>query len=353
MRKWSLNFIKTKRNAVVLFILLLSGCFTSYNTHGQDIQYSQFYANVLYLNPAFAGNLHATRGIFHQRVQWPSLDAKYVTSHFSVDTYFDDVNSGVGLMVFRDVQGFNNITTLETALQYAYEIHLSRRHTLRAGIQAGYVSRDLNYAALRFPDQYNTYGYMGPQTNQPKDAERISYLDFTSGAIFYTKNYWMGASYAHMNEPNQSFYDDQSRLPYKVDLTGGYRIDIQQKDKSKITNQGKDVYLTPTVHYKTQGKSDQFDMGLYLLYDYLIAGVWYRGIPLMKTYRFGLQNNESMVVLGGVKLFEQLSISYSYDFTVSKLAGYNTGGSHEINITYIHKREKTKFVGKKMPCPDF
>ena len=101
--------------------------FIAFFCPAQDIQYSQFYANVLYLNPAFAGNVHATRGVFHQRIQWPSLDAKYITSHVSVDTYFSEVNSGVGLMVYKDWQGSNTLSSVETALQYAYELHLSSK----------------------------------------------------------------------------------------------------------------------------------------------------------------------------------------------------------------------------------
>ena len=326
--------------------------FASEKSFAQDIQYSQFYANVLYLNPAFAGNSHATRGILHQRLQWPALDAKYITSHFSVDHYFEKVNSGVGLMVYKDWQGSNTIATTEVALQYAYELHLSSRHAFRAGFQGSYVSRFINYSILRFPDQYNENGYLGSDTKQPTNRDKISYPDFTTGGIFYSDNYWVGITYAHMNRPNQSFTGSSSRLPVKLDFTAGYRIDFSSKTKVRYQEQGKDVYLTPTAHYKVQGKSDQLDLGIYLLYDHLITGVWYRGIPLFKHYRKHLQNNESFVALIGWRI-NALSISYSYDITLSKLAPVNTGGSHEINVTYIFRKTKKNKVTKKIPCPDF
>src|SRR5690349_19985497 len=112
--------------------LLLSCIFISVDCNSQDIQYSQFYANVLYLNPAFAGNAHALRGIFHQRLQWPALDAKYITSHLSVDNYFTKANSGLGLMVYKDWQGSNTIASLEGALQYAYELNITPKYAFRA-----------------------------------------------------------------------------------------------------------------------------------------------------------------------------------------------------------------------------
>lgn len=353
MKKWSLNFTKMEKTLTngkkyfggILFFLV------TFVSPAQDIQYSQFYANVLYLNPAFAGNANALRGIFHQRLQWPALDAKYITSHVSVDTYFSDINSGVGLMIYKDWQGSNTLSSMETALQYAYELHLTRKHSFRAGLQVSYVSRFVDYSVLSFPDQYSQNGYLGPQTNQPTHLDNVRYVDFTSGGIFYSHNYWVGLAYAHMSQPNQSFLNEESRLPYKLDFTAGYRIDIEKKTTINELNQGRDIYLTPTVHYKSQGKSDQLDLGVYFLYDQLITGLWYRGLPLAKQYRSGLQNNESVVAIVGWKI-NRLSMSYSYDFTVSKLVRANTGGSHEINITYIYKPSKQHKPMRKIPCPD-
>jgi type IX secretion system PorP/SprF family membrane protein len=339
-----------RRNVVVVLkILFLLSCRLLY---AQDIQYSQFYANVLYLNPAFAGNAHAIRGIFHHRTQWPSLDARYITTHFSVDCYAPRANSGFGLIAYKDVQGASTIATTETALQYAYELHLSSRYSFRAGIQAGYVSRFINYSVLRFPDQYDANGYLGNATNQHHANDKISYLDFTSGGIFYSDKYWAGITYAHMNRPDQSFYGGESRLPVKLEYTGGYRFDFESKRDDKIST-GRDIYLTPTFHYKLQGKSDQLDLGVYFLYDRMITGLWYRGMPLIKQYNQRLHNNESFVVLIGFRI-NTLSISYSFDNTVSKLAPANTAGCHELNITYlVDFKNRKKKVMKKIPCPHF
>lgn len=335
--------------SIYLFLALYLG--NTLRAVGQDIQFSQFYSNVLYLNPAFAGNAHATRLILHQRIQWPALNAKYLTSSVSLDHYFNKINSGAGLMILKDWQGANNISSTEIAAQYAYELHLNDKYSFRAGVQANYVSRNINYAALTFPDQYNENGYIGP-TSQPFGATKKNYLDLTVGGIFYSDHFWTGISYAHFNEPNQSFLNEVSRLPYKIDITGGYRFDISSDDPSKM-EKGRDIYFTPTVHYKTQGKSDQLDLGVYGVYDHLIVGGWYRGLPLLKQYEPNLQNNESIVAQVGVRV-DKLSFCYSYDFTVSKLTPARTGGSHEFNVTYFFgKITKKPRPMKKIPCPDF
>jgi hypothetical protein len=83
-----------------------------------------------------------------------------------------------------------------------------------------------------------------------------------------------------------------------------------------------------------------------------MLGFWYRGIPV-KHYNKNLQNNESIICLMGWK-YKNVSMAYSYDFTISKLNLAKTGGSHEINITYVFNKTKSKKkITKKLPCPNF
>jgi len=336
-----------KRNSIFIFFF----CILSYCCLGQDIQFSQFYANPLYLNPAFAGSVHQSRAIFHQRLQWPALEAKYITSLLSLDYYFEKYNSGIGVMVYKDWQGGSRIATSEIDFQYSYELSINKYYSFRAGFQGSYVSRNVNYNVLTFPDQFTSKGYTGQNTNEPFDGQNKNYLDLSVGGILYSRNIWAGITYSHINQPNQSFYDNESLLPYKLTFIGGYKIVLVEDDGR--SDKVKEVSITPTFHYKLQGKSDQVDIGIYGLYHAIIGGLWYRGIPLFKKYNRHLQNNESFVILGGYK-YHNFSISYSYDFTVSKLVRAITGGSHELNLTYVFDwpKQKRRFR-KRLPCPHF
>jgi type IX secretion system PorP/SprF family membrane protein len=144
---------------VIFFVTVMHAMFPLI---AQDIQFSQFYASPLFLNPAFAGSAHNTRMSFHERIQWPGLEAKYLTSLFSFDTYFAKQKSGFGLMMLHDVQGSRILKSSEVALQYSYELPISNYFTVRAGLQAGIVSRNVNYAGMIFPDQLNSNGVAGP-----------------------------------------------------------------------------------------------------------------------------------------------------------------------------------------------
>ncbi len=79
-----------------LALTLLFGL-TIWVTQAQDPQFSQFYANPLYLNPAFAGGALAPRVMMNYRNQWPGLAANYVTTSFAVDHYFANANSIIAL----------------------------------------------------------------------------------------------------------------------------------------------------------------------------------------------------------------------------------------------------------------
>ncbi|MCR6637850.1 MAG: type IX secretion system membrane protein PorP/SprF [Sporocytophaga sp.] len=317
---------------------------------GQDIQFSQFYANTLYLNPAFAGSTHDLRGVLHQRLQWPKLEAKYITSMTSVDTYIKKTNGGVGLIIMKDWQGANTISSTDIALQYAQEVNFSSKFSMRFGLQGAYVSRHINYAQLTFPDQYTDGGFSSIPTSEDFGVNRKNFFDLSAGTVFYSDNLWLGISAHHINMPNQSFYNEVGRLPVKIGIVGGYKIELDGGESNNPNKTGR-YSLTPTFYYKMQGKSDQLDFGIYGMRDDLMLGFWYRGLPI-KRYDRNLQNNESMVVLLGYRI-KRLVISYSYDFTISKLNTARTGGSHELNLTYIYPLPLKKKIYKRLPCPKF
>lgn len=323
----------------------------------QDIQFSQFYQAQLYQNPAFAGAMHKDRAMFHQRLQWPSLQAKYITSLVSFDTYYKQYQSGYGMMIFYDQQGDGQISSMEISGQYAYELHINSQFSFRGGLQLGWNSRNIDYTRLTFPQQFDDSGFTGAANPYAGLKSRKTYFDIAAGGILYTTSYWIGVSAHHLNTPNQTFMDANADLPMKIALTGGYKFVIAN-EASGLANDNAitEISITPTAHYKLQGKSDQLDLGVYGHYKHYLAGGWYRGIPV-KQFNAKLNNHESIVLLLGYKTYS-MSLTYSYDFTVSTLSDADqgitgTGGSHELNITYIFGQKRWTKPTKRMPCPNF
>jgi type IX secretion system PorP/SprF family membrane protein len=350
------------KNALLLTLLLFSDGLLA-----QDIQYSQYYNVPMYQNPAFAGSAHATRVIMHQRLQWPSFVSnvnntagKYTTSLVSVDHFFANYNSGVGLMVQQDYQGRTNISSTEAHAIYAYELPVSRELSVRAGLDVGYVSRFTDYN-LSTPHQFDPKTFqIDPNTPNPYNFNnnyRKGYVDVSSGVLAYTKQWWAGLAASHLDVPNISpISSNPDRLPMKFALTGGYKIPLIHKKYMAYMEDETEVSLTPTFQYKSQGKSDQFDLGAYVRYSQIMFGAWYRGIPV-KHYKtpsgHKLQNNESIVAMVGTR-YQSISVAYSYDIVISRLGRYNPGGAHEINITWVHHKHRKKHKQlKRLPCPSF
>jgi type IX secretion system PorP/SprF family membrane protein len=323
----------------------------------QDVQFSQFYQVPLYQNPAFAGSTHHLRASAHQRMQWVGfgnsgiLSSLYTTSMTSVDYYFDKYNSGVGLTLMRDIQGASTVSSYEIQGMYSYELHLNKKYSFRSGLQLGYVQRGIDYSKLEFPQYFNdNTGFNG--TYEPGGVYK-GFVDVGAGGLFYSDKMWIGITGNHLNTPNQTWISGVSTVPVKFALTGGYKIFLLHKKYMAYTEDEKEISITPTFHYKSQGKSDQLDFGLYGVYDQALIGLWYRGLPVVKEYDPGkVQNNEAIIMMLGWRV-NGWTFMYSYDFTVSKLATAKSGGSHEFNLTYVHKSKKKYKPMRRLPCPSF
>lgn len=336
----------------ILFLTIKSCILFVLPIAAQEIQFSQYYNLIQYQNPAFVGSSYAWRGILHNRIQWPGIDSRYISTVLSVDYNFSKYNSGLGAMIIHDDQGASAVKSIKTNLQYAYLLHLTKNVFLRSGMNVGFTRRTLNNAALYYPDQFTGSGFSNTD-NVPKLNK--SYVDLTAGLLLFTDRAWFGISAAHLNQPNSSFIGSIERIPIKYDFLAGYKITLKSLATMRYLEKEDDDLWTlyPTVLYKWQGKSDQLDVGLYSIYKVLKLGVWYRGIPI-KNYNKELANNESIIALAGFKI-ENFSMTYSYDFVISKLGPYARGG-HEINVTILYPKRKNfkqKFKYRRLPCPDF
>jgi len=286
----------------------------------------------------------------HQRVQWPSLDAKYITSYIGYDRYYAKQKSGLGFYLMHDIQGSDHVSSTQFQVQYSYEVYLTRDIVFVPALQAGVSSISVDYSKLLFPSQVSENGILNSDNGLNKEYRYNA--DVSTGFLTYGKKWWVGYSAHHLNKPNQTFLDGESYLPVKHTLIAGYKIDLIQDNGGNFTGHIKEYSIYPVMNYKHQGESDQLDLGAYVRLDHLLAAMWYRGIPV-KKYKTDLQNSESVVALLGWQ-YKKISFTYSYDFVVSRLTQAGPNGAHELNITYTNDRFfNNKKVMKRTPCPKF
>jgi len=335
-----------------LLIVIVGICLAT-ALHAQDPQFSQFYNAPLYLNPGFTGITPQQRVVLNHRLQWPNLPQAYSTYAVSYEMFIGEIKSGVGLMITTDLQGSSGWRTSNAGLLYSYKLRINQDWVVSPGIIFGYGQQSVG-DNLILGDELDT----GVDTSDP-DINRLgteNYFDVGSGLVLYNRQLWFGFSAYHINRPNQSVLGGESRLPMKINVHAGMRIPLKQGLKTS----GNVDYLTPSFVYRHQGPFQQLDVGLQYHIDPVAIGVWYRGIPVPRSFK--MENEE---VSGNLQdalafilslRFGNFQFGYSYDFTISDL-GTSTGGAHEISIIYefVAKpfRRGVKKKYRQLPCPTF
>lgn len=314
----------------------------------QDPHFTQFYANPIYINPAFAGSARCPRINMNYRNQWPALAKTYITYSASYDQHVDLLSGGLGINILNDKAGEGTLSTTNISAMYAYQLNIARDFSVRLGLQGTYVQKKLDWDKLTFGDMIDPrYGYIYA-TQEQRPNESRSFADFSAGILAYTSTIYGGVAVHHLTEPDEAFIvEGSSALPRKITAHFGAMIPVGNSGSYKFAyNRDDGTYISPNVIYQQQVSFNYLNIGAYILHAPLIGGLWYRG-----NLDDGLKS-ESVIALIGIQkgLFK---FGYSYDVTISKLTNNSTAGSHEISfgLQFECKPKKKRF--RTISCPSF
>ena len=330
--------------------IVVSAVMLSLPVWAQDIQYSQFYAAPLYLNPALTGSEENTRIGINYRNQWPGLEHSFNAYSAYYDHFIEGRNSGVGIIINGSKESLAQINNIEIGALYSYRLRLGEHQFVNFGGQLSYVSRNSLFEDLVFGSQIDVdRGIVDGQAPYlPVEDSQNRYADLGLGMLWNSKNLWLGASVHHLTRPNLSnIFEENNRLSIKYGLHGGVRLDLAGgfiNDYFNNTLQERAVFFA--FNYKNQDPFHQLDVGGQIFFEPLILGFWYRGLPL----KYNFTNNESVIALVGFALQSGLDVGYSFDVTVSKLGLRNSGGAHELSVRYsFYKGNPYKREFKLLP----
>ena len=321
----------TTMKRILLLLAILTGVL-SMDLQAQDPAFSQFYANQLYLNPALAGSARCPRVILNYRNQWPGLTSNYVTYSASYDQYVDAISGGIGLQAYHDRAGSAVIQTNHISGMYAYQLAIDRNISIKAGFQATYYQKAIDWSQLTFGDMIDArYGFIYNTMETPIEAP-VNKLDFSAGFLAFTQTLYFGFAAHHLTEPDESFFKNtESKLPRKYTAHGGALIPLNKENPE-------DGSISPNIIYQRQGEFDQLNLGLYVNKGPITGGVWYRW-------------NDALIFLVGLYT-EAFRFGYSYDVTTSPLST-QTLGSHEISVTMMFPCRQKRRKFRMMKCPQF
>lgn len=334
--------MRTKKCLVVFMMLMVAWSIGK----AQDPEFSQYYANPLYLNPAYAGSTECGRLGLNYRNQYPSLSNAYVTYNVSYDQSMPKISSGFGFLIMSDAQGDGGLIRTSAAAFYSYNLKVSKAVNIRFGAKGAYYQEKLNWNKFTFASQIDpTTGNINPDSGEPPPPkDNISVVDFSAGLVMnYTDKFFAGVAVDHLTQPSLSFYnDDNSKLPMKITVNGGVLINATSGGLGNAY--GGDLIIQPNVLYMQQENFHQLSAGLYINKYPFVVGTW---------FRHNFQNPDAVVALFGIT-YNNLRIGYSYDFTVSQI-GDKAGGAHEISFAWdfcLYKESARKHI-KAIKSPSF
>jgi len=270
----------------------------------QDAQYTQYMYNMNILNPAYAGLNEGTINIsLLGRTQWINVPGAPQTATLSIHSPITS-RMGLGLSVLADKIGPINEQFIFA--DYSYTIPVGYYDNLSFGVKAGVsifnglltelqtvISEDINF----------NENILNAKPN------------FGFGLFYYSDTYYVGFSVPNLLktrylEKKGGIITDVSRKAH-VFLTGGYVFDINYNWKFKPS------FMTKTAF----GAPFSMDLSANFLYN--------ETLEVGTSYRFG----DSISVIMGAKVTENLRVGYSYDFAISDIRRF-TSGSHELILLF-------------------
>lgn len=387
---------------ILLFFYQQTGLFS------QDPYFSQFFANRIYLNPAYAGFDPGGAVTLNYREQWLGIPAAepgrlsggFRTFSSTVDLQspcfllLDHANMGFSLGAFRDEAGSAPLSNQGFSLAVSHERNLIKegvrgklqRLDLRIGAQ-------LQYNQQQFDSDYLIYSsQLDPVIGLSADpfAYRLRsalYPNMNIGLLLrgnlqrnrdQSSLFTIGVQMANVNQPEVSLFEPSTlaHIPRRLTVHGGFTARIP-----RYWGTVSPIYVSPQFRWDSQlgARLNVQTTGFYLFSKGFYNGVFIQynfpnnpappGLPNLGG--FLTRNTTTLILNAGIDLRSVLDngkpwrkretgtlLGLTYDVNLSGLTQQNTLGVVEISlISRFGKQEKKscadigRFELYKGDCP--
>ncbi|MDT8308991.1 MAG: PorP/SprF family type IX secretion system membrane protein, partial [Bacteroidales bacterium] len=313
----------------------------------QDIHFSQFNTNPVYLNPAQAGFYFARfRATANHRSQWRAVTVPFNSFIGGVDfKVFNDKYSrniiGAGVMAYYDQAGDSKFGTSSGALALSYIRSLSQfnNNYLSFGMKASYNDRSYDYTALMFDNQFNGKTYDPSIHNGESLLYRgFNYFDLSAGVHWFMKpssdlSFNAGFALSHLNTPEQSFLDNSEvKLDRKLVVYGNAEISTSNKQSYR-----------PGLYFARQGTYTEIIAGSYIDFDSYSAT---SGFSIVSAGLFFRPVDAAILIVGFEYAGVDFGISYDVNYSGLRKASSFRGG-FELSAIYLLNKKKRSNNKKK------
>jgi len=305
--------------------------------NAQDPQFTQFYANSLHLNPAFAGKDLSPRFHSGYRNQWPEIENAYVTYNLEYDQFSEKIHGGFGVQFLYDKTGNGILNTGMFGICYAYQLKLSKGWNINFGLKGSFVQKSINWNRTVWGDQIDPTRGIIYSTSQIR-GNNANYFDASSGIVAFSRKFFFGAAVNHLTRPDETLFfnnNKSNKIPIRTTFHGGYQIEVLRNGLFH-----KALFISPNILFDFQSNFKQINFGSYFVDGVLAFGIWYRHSSLLDAFNDTFSLQDALVLMGGIEN-SKMRIGYSYDLNLSKLIRSSLG-SHEISLTFDLPESKQK-----------
>ena len=301
-------FIKRK----LLFLLLLIAGPVVYGQ--SDLFLTQQWFSRINMNPAATGNSNNVDVFMLNRQQWIGLENAPRTNILNAHSYFNSIQSGLGMSLMLDKLGVS-YQTVNAMLSYAYHLDLTDEVLLSLGLSGGLYNNNWDPRRNKFSEDSDL--------EMLYEKSSLTSPDFHTGLELNGYGITLGASVTHLlnSSPEKSYTGKPGREIYGYVR---YRTAIDQ-----------DIDIAPCVMYRN-GNHSHF-------LDFNVTGYY------MKKYWAGLSfrpKNSFALMLGAE--YGMFRIGYAYDRSLGAVSSLSAN-THEFMLSIrIQKpqqgRKTTRFL---------
>ncbi|WP_372751194.1 PorP/SprF family type IX secretion system membrane protein [Labilibaculum sp.] len=309
------------------FSLFVFMCFTNSQAQ-EEIRFSNYKANQLFYNPAYAGTTGFMEGVLGYRKQWVDIEGAPETASLSFQAPINYTNSGLGIVAYNNKLGIQSDVAI--FINYGYHIQIGFKGNLSMGLQAGFIHKQYNWGDLTFYDPYINSEISASDPIVSDGTESSWVPNFGLGFYYYTPDYYLSLSIPRLltNDQistggisNNMSFDAESTFYY---LGAGIKKSLNQE-----------IDFSPSIFFVGSQKTSNL-LSVNLDFEHesgISAGAGYR-------------SDSSWAALLGYQFNQKMKFSYSYEKSFGNSTS-NSNTTHEIILNYNLSLRKSQITSPR------
>ncbi len=287
--------------AIKLKLTMAFGIFLTFQINAQqDPQFTQYFDNALFVNPAYAGSTGMLTATTIHREQWVGFEGRPSSTTISLHTPSSYESVGLGLTAVRDVIGPLSQTMFYG--DFSYSLKLTEKSKLSFGLKAG-LNVISSQTSLLQTTQSNDINLM---TNF---RSRIN-PNFGFGVYYHTPKFFAGLSTPKLIEQSIDGTEKNKEKRHYFGIVGAV-IPVNSNWKIRPTSQVKATIGAP------------------ISIDLSVAGIYQDKVWFGSMYRL----NAAFGVFAQYQISPSFRIGLASDFSTTQIRKFNYG-TYEFLLSY-------------------